>query len=342
MEKALSENYSALEDNILINKTYAEEFSKEKNWKGLVVLKKYCKLPYWGHEIHYSLQPESFKILMEEYYKSFINRWGININIHEFKEFEFDYFGDDLKLIFQFISSEQELFTTQILEWKDTFYFSYGEKFFGEFETELDAYQAAIGYLVQDLEKEYDRFTRLGDAVQEILYRDWEMKSEEFKILQENVKKNSKNAIGSKDVSCRETYHHKSILQNSRPVSVRNKASWEKIGGKEIYFRSRYEVRYAKLLEFQKQQNLIFDWEYEPQTFWFEGIKRGVVSYTPDFKIINYNKKNHWIEVKGYMDAKSKTKLKRFRKYFPEEEIFLIDNSWFKKNKDILKTIGAW
>jgi len=36
--------------------------------------------------------------------------------------------------------------------------------------------------------------------------------------------------------------------------------------------------------------------------------------------------------VKGYYDAKSLTKIKRFRKYFPTEKLRLIDAKWFKAN----------
>src|ERR1700751_1727687 len=69
-----------------------------------------------------------------------------------------------------------------------------------------------------------------------------------------------------------------------------------------------------------KKHHKILDWEHEPKTFWFEGIKRGCVSYKPDFRVIELNGSSIWYEVKGYYDTKSITKHKRFAKYFPEEK----------------------
>lgn len=102
------------------------------------------------------------------------------------------------------------------------------------------------------------------------------------------------------------------------------KASWECIGGRTIYFRSKVEVRVATQLEALQKGLKIKNWEYEPQTFWFDAIKRGVRCYKPDFKVTRLDGSHFWIEVKGYMDAKSKTKLKRFKKYYPAEELILI------------------
>lgn len=116
-----------------------------------------------------------------------------------------------------------------------------------------------------------------------------------------------------------------------------NKAGWREIGGKRKYFRSCWEANYAKFLQYQKEKGLIEDWEHEPKTFWFEGIKRGCVSYKPDF----YVKADipWWVEVKGYMDAKSATKIKRFTKYFPDEKLIVIDKKWFLKNSAALKVL---
>jgi hypothetical protein len=79
----------------------------------------------------------------------------------------------------------------------------------------------------------------------------------------------------------------------------------------DVFFRSKTEANFARYL------NLIGEeWDYEPRDFYFEGIRRGTVSYTPDF----FNKtKGRWIEVKGWFDSKSITKLKRFKKYYPDE-----------------------
>lgn len=84
---------------------------------------------------------------------------------------------------------------------------------------------------------------------------------------------------------------------------------------------------------------MIYSWEHEPHTFWFEDIKRGVRSYLPDFKVVDNDMSHHWIEVKGYWDSKSITKIKRFRKYYPKENIILIDSKWFAANSSKLKLI---
>jgi uncharacterized protein DUF1064 len=109
-------------------------------------------------------------------------------------------------------------------------------------------------------------------------------------------------------------------------------AAWRDIGGKRMYFRSKWEANYARYLEYMKNQGWILEWEHEPKTFWFNGIKRGVVSYLPDFRVLRPNGTHYWVEVKGFMDQRSKTKLARFKRYFPNEEMLLIDKSWFQQN----------
>ena len=115
------------------------------------------------------------------------------------------------------------------------------------------------------------------------------------------------------------------------------KAKWRTIGGKKKFFRSAWEANYARYLEVLKINNCIKDWFHEPETFWFEKIKRGVRSYLPDFKVINLDDSHEWKEVKGWMDDKSKTKLKRFAKYFPKEKMTVIDKKWFNENSSKMK-----
>lgn len=119
--------------------------------------------------------------------------------------------------------------------------------------------------------------------------------------------------------------------------------AWREIGGREIYLRSRWEANYCRYLEFLKTHHIIKEWEHEPKTFWFPGIKRGVVTYLPDFKVTELDDSHHWVEVKGYYDSKSLTKIKRFRKYFPEEKLKLIDGKWFSLNNPKLKgLVKGW
>lgn len=98
----------------------------------------------------------------------------------------------------------------------------------------------------------------------------------------------------------------------------------EDLGG--LYVRSTWEANYARILNWQVEQAIIHKWEYEPDTFYFEAIKRGTRSYTPDFKIWETpGSEPYYVEVKGWMDAKSKTKLKRMAKYYPAVRIDLLE-----------------
>lgn len=112
---------------------------------------------------------------------------------------------------------------------------------------------------------------------------------------------------------------------------------WWNNGSKRYFMRSRWEMNYADYLEFLIKAHLIVDWLYEVDTFWFDGPKRGVLSYTPDFKIINTDGSIEYHEVKGWMDAKSKTKIKRMAKYHPGIRLIVIDQ---KKYYAIMKKFG--
>jgi hypothetical protein len=119
-----------------------------------------------------------------------------------------------------------------------------------------------------------------------------------------------------------------------------HKQFWATIGNKPpIYFRSSWEYYYAIFLEKLEQEGKIAIWKHEPKTFWFEGIKRGVRSYLPDFCIVHLNNKEEWSEVKGYFDTKSQTKMKRMAKYYPKINIRLVGSDWFKQNLKACKAI---
>jgi hypothetical protein len=97
------------------------------------------------------------------------------------------------------------------------------------------------------------------------------------------------------------------------------------INGTEMYFRSKWEANYALFLDFLVDHKEIIKWEFEPVTFVFEKIQFGTRSYTPDFKVFNKDGSVEYHEIKGYMDSKSKTKLKRMKRYYPKISIKLID-----------------
>jgi len=121
----------------------------------------------------------------------------------------------------------------------------------------------------------------------------------------------------------------------SRPFQL-VECGWRHIGGSRIYFRSGWEVKVAMYFQMLQEGLQIAKWEYEPQTFWFLEIKRGCRSYKPDFKVTELDGSHYWVEVKGYLDAKSKTKIKRFHKYYPNEKLIILDKEWFTKNLYLL------
>ena len=112
----------------------------------------------------------------------------------------------------------------------------------------------------------------------------------------------------------------------------------------DTFFRSAWEANFARYLNFLHGTGHIHRWEYEPDTFWFEAIKRGVRSYKPDFKVWDCEESEpYYYEVKGWMDAKSKTKLKRMAKYHPDVKVILFgkkDYASLKRN--LSKVIKNW
>jgi len=108
------------------------------------------------------------------------------------------------------------------------------------------------------------------------------------------------------------------------------------LGG--LYVRSGWEANWARYLNWLVELGEIRSWEYECDTFEFEAIKRGSRFYTPDFKVVNKNGSIEYHEVKGYMDARSKTKLKRMAKYYPDVKLILIERDTYY---DVAKKVGA-
>ena len=78
------------------------------------------------------------------------------------------------------------------------------------------------------------------------------------------------------------------------------------------YFRSKMEANVARYYTY-----IDVNWFYEPREYKFEKIKRGSRYYKPDFYLAA--PKRLLIEVKGWFRPEDKTKLRRFKKYYPEE-----------------------
>lgn len=114
-----------------------------------------------------------------------------------------------------------------------------------------------------------------------------------------------------------------------------------KVGKREdlgnLFFRSSWEANFARLMNYAG-----IEWQYEPRTFNFDDIQRGTTSYTPDFYLPKFDK---WIEIKGWMDKKSKLKIDRFRKRYPDEssKLVIITAAEYKFFDKIFKTkIDGW
>lgn len=95
--------------------------------------------------------------------------------------------------------------------------------------------------------------------------------------------------------------------------------------------RSAWEADFARILTIHG-----IKFEFEPQKFEFP-IKRGTKSYIPDFKI-----NDTWIEIKGWLDPKSVLKLKRFKRYYPDEfeNLILLISKSNKSAQKIASEIG--
>lgn len=117
--------------------------------------------------------------------------------------------------------------------------------------------------------------------------------------------------------------------RRSRTIPAQNAYSRCKGGYRDdlpgIYFRSAWEANYARYLNKLKSMNVVESWAYEPKTFWFDGIKRGVMSYKPDFCVVyKGDPKEVYVEIKGWQTPKDRTKWRRMAKYHPEIKLEIV------------------
>lgn len=106
-----------------------------------------------------------------------------------------------------------------------------------------------------------------------------------------------------------------------------------------MYFRSSWESNWARYLEWLRVHGEIQSWEFEPETFYFEGIKRGTRFYTPDFRVVEKNGTVVYHEIKGFMDDVSATKLKRMKKYHPQIKVIVVGKDEYNGIKSTMKYI---
>jgi len=145
--------------------------------------------------------------------------------------------------------------------------------------------------------------------------------------------KGNKSRTGQKQ-SDLEKKHRKIAMSKMSQGNIKKRKEWARQLGyknkgrpikhkKKIFylgitFKSTWEVLVAKFFE----QNDI-EWQYEPKRFWFNEF-----TYLPDFYL---PKIDLWIEVKGWMDERSKLQIEKFKEL--GKNIIV----WEKKEIDIIK-----
>lgn len=170
----------------------------------------------------------------------------------------------------------------------------------------------------------------------------------EIQYLQDNLEKLPKDQLcialaktrGALDKKIRE-------LKGEVVVSNRSVAFQSKIGQREdlgIFVRSGWEANMMRL--FKSGLIPLKSPEYEPETFSFTDHvppKGAALSYTPDFRVTK-GKKKFWVEIKGnWLRGQDKTKLRRFKKFYPDEFkklIAVVSSKNTKTAKFFLEDLG--
>jgi hypothetical protein len=183
-------------------------------------------------------------------------------------------------------------------------------------------------------------FILIGTVIEAVRFP----KKREIKIqvedLPEKAKKEIQDFVKKFDSPAVMAYDGK---RNSRNAFDNFTRGWRIIGKKRYFYKSIWEMNFARYLQYLKKHREIKDWYYEPDTFWFDKIKRGVRSYKPDFKTVDFDGEIIYYEVKGFLDNKSVTKISRMRKYYPNVRLIVIDSKWFNtKGKHYSVLINGW
>lgn len=103
-----------------------------------------------------------------------------------------------------------------------------------------------------------------------------------------------------------------------------------------IVARSGWEADTMRVLKFHK-----IDFLFEPVEFRFPPDAKGRTSaYLPD---IYLTKTDEYIEVKGYLDARGRNKLRKFKKHYPEEfsRLTVVISKSNKANKAFFNKLGV-
>lgn len=152
---------------------------------------------------------------------------------------------------------------------------------------------------------------------------------------------------GSKEpqiVICDKCGNHIPIKRRARPKrTYKNTKQGSRVDLGGMFFRSGWEANIARYLNIMQENGTISKWFYESKRFVFPTIKVGVRSYLPDFCIVTNDGKTQWWEVKGYMTKKGQTAINRFRKFYPDESLTIIDKKKYEViKKEYQKRIPEW
>jgi hypothetical protein len=87
----------------------------------------------------------------------------------------------------------------------------------------------------------------------------------------------------------------------------------------DIFFRSAWEANYARYLNHCIEKGVLTSWQYEPRTFVFPNQKRDVMSWTPDFIVVEAETGWERIhEVKGKWTIRFDRQLELLEQHYPE------------------------
>jgi len=119
----------------------------------------------------------------------------------------------------------------------------------------------------------------------------------------------------------------------SRPISpkaVRAKAGIREDIDPKLYFFSRWEANYARILNFEGTK-----WVFQPRVF-----KLKTQNYTPDFYL---PKTSEYIEIKNYLSDYSRNRDEEFRELYPKTKLKLIlKKDYLKLQKKYSDKIEHW
>jgi hypothetical protein len=105
----------------------------------------------------------------------------------------------------------------------------------------------------------------------------------------------------------------------------------------DMFFRSAWEANYARYLNHCIEKGVLTSWQYEPRTFVFPNQKRDVMSWTPDFVVVEAETGWERIhEVKGKWTDRFDRQLELLEQYYPEWATLMLIS------EDMYRDLDRW